>query len=98
MTQGEAGNNERLAFVFDTSRVHLAGLGLRTGRGGQQRRHLGEDGARTVRPHPIRGELRPGLDPVHAGHAAHRLGSGSGRPGARADRDRPVAGAVGQTR
>ena len=89
VSDGRAGNSERLAFVLDTTRLRPARLAcellLATPRGA---------GCvdRPVRAHSVRCQLRPRCHPVHPGHAACRVRAGTGGPDRRTHRHRALAG------
>ena len=74
VTRGKAGNNERMAFVFDPRRVRPSGLAGELVVAIETGTSVTPSGARpAVRAHAVRGQLRRRAHPADPRHAARPL-------------------------
>ncbi len=98
VNQGDRGNGERMAFVFDTRRVKPSGLAgelVVYVDPGQDETADPTGSARAVRSLSLRGQLHLRHPDLHPRHASRRLGRRAGRSPARAAGESPTGWPTG---
>jgi hypothetical protein len=94
VTDGRAGNSERLAFVFDTTRLRPSGLACELVVAASDNAAVAPDVVTSQFARTLCRQLRPGRIPLHPGHAACRVRAGASGPECGTGRYRAMAGPV----